>query len=283
MTPSATSIQPTVQLRGAGLAYQGRRLWQDMDLAVAPGEFVAVLGPNGSGKSSLLKVLLGLTPLTSGTVQVCGAPPSRGNSSIGYIPQQKGFDRDLPIRGIDLVRMGFDGHRWGFSLSNRQRHRVREAVAAVGATGFAGAPIGRCSGGEQQRLRVAQALLGDPQLILCDEALLSLDLKHQREVLELIDRRRRDLNSSVLFVTHEINPLLPAVDRVLYVVGSRWAIGAPDEILTGPRLSELYQTEVDVLRVRGQIVIVGGQDWSQSQPGPSARLAQVDEDRVVVQ
>jgi zinc/manganese transport system ATP-binding protein len=254
-----------------------------MDLEVAAGEFIAVLGPNGSGKSSLLKVLLGLTQLTSGTVQVCGAPPSRGNSAIGYIPQQKGFDRDLPIRGIDLVRMGFDGHRWGFPLSNGQRHRVRvrEAIAAVGATGFAGAPIGRCSGGEQQRLRVAQALLGDPRLILCDEALLSLDLKHQREVLELIDLRRHELNSSVLFVTHEINPLLPAVDRVLYVVGTRWAIGAPEEVLTGPRLSELYQTEVDVLRVRGQIVIVGGQDWSHPHPGATDRLELLNEHRVV--
>jgi zinc/manganese transport system ATP-binding protein len=246
-----------VELRGACLAYHDRQLWQNMDLTVAAGEFIAVLGPNGSGKTSLLKVLLGLTALTAGTVQVCGSPPTRGNSAVGYIPQQKGFDRDLPIRGIDLVRLGLDGHRWGFGLPNRHRRRVLAAVAAVGATGFANAPIGRCSGGEQQRLRVAQALLGDPRLVLCDEALLSLDLKHQRDVLELIDRRRRALNSSVIFVTHEINPLLPAVDRVLYVVGTRWAIGAPEEVLTGDRLSDLYQTEIDVLRVRGQIVIVG--------------------------
>lgn len=281
MTSAVSPVAPTVELRGAGLAYQGRQLWQNMDLTVAPGEFIAVLGPNGSGKTSLLKVLLGLTALTSGTVRVCGNPPTRGNCAIGYIPQQKGFDPDLPIRGIDLVRLGLDGHRWGFGLPNRHRRQVLEAVATVGATGFAHAPIGRCSGGEQQRLRVAQALLGEPRLVLCDEALLSLDLKHQRDVLELIDRRRRALNSSVIFVTHEINPLLPAVDRVLYVVGTRWAIGTPEEVLTGDRLSELYQTEIDVLRVRGQIVIVGVPHTSPARTDGVERLAPSDGERVI--
>jgi zinc/manganese transport system ATP-binding protein len=153
-----------VRLRGASLAFGGRALWQNLDLTVAPGEFVAVLGPNGSGKTSLVKVLLGLTRLTSGSVEVCGAPPRRGSSVIGYIPQQKGFDRDLPIRGIDLVSLGLDGHRWGFALPNPKRRRlVDAAIAAVGANEFARLPIGRLSGGEQQRLRIAQALLDDPQ------------------------------------------------------------------------------------------------------------------------
>jgi zinc/manganese transport system ATP-binding protein len=259
---------PTVRLRGAGLAFGGRALWQDLDLTVAPGEFVAVLGPNGSGKTSLVKVLLGLTPLTSGSVEVCGAPPRRGSSVIGYIPQQKGFERDLPIRGIDLVRLGLDGHRWGFPLPNPKRRRlVDAALAAVGATEFAPLAIGRLSGGEQQRLRIAQALLGDPKLLLCDEALLSLDLKRQREVVGLIDARRRASNISVLFVTHEINPILPVVDRVLYLVGTRWAIGTPDEVFTSASLSELYRTDVEVLRVRGRIVVVGVPDSPHSEIG----------------
>lgn len=261
---------PTVALRGAGLSFATRKLWQDVDLTVAPGEFVAVLGPNGSGKTSLVKVLLGLTDLTSGSVEICGAPPKRGSNSIGYIPQQKGFDRDLPIEGVDLVRLGLDGHRWGFGLpSRRRRRRVDAAVAAVGATAFAHSPVGRLSGGEQQRLRVAQALLGDPRLLLCDEALLSLDLKHQREVVELIDRQRRASNISVLFVTHEINPILPVVDRVLYLVGSRWTIGTPSEVLTSAKLSELYQTDVEVLRVGGRIVIVGTPDGPHAESGAS--------------
>jgi zinc/manganese transport system ATP-binding protein len=265
---SMSAAGPTVRLRGASLAFGGRALWQNLDLTVAPGEFVAVLGPNGSGKTSLVKVLLGLTGLTSGSVEVCGAPPRRGSSVIGYIPQQKGFDRDLPIRGIDLVSLGLDGHRWGFPLPNPKRRRlVDAAIASVGANEFARLPIGRLSGGEQQRLRIAQALLDDPQLLLCDEALLSLDLKRQREVVGLIDARRRAAGISVLFVTHEINPILPVVDRVLYLVGTRWATGTPEEVFTSASLSELYQTDVEVLRVRGRIVVVGVPDSPHAEIG----------------
>lgn len=268
MGESVSSAGPTVLLRGAGLTYGGRDLWQNIDLSVAPGEFVGVLGPNGSGKTSLIKVLLGMTPLSSGSVEVCGAPPKRGSSVIGYIPQQKGFDRYAPIRGIDLVRLGLDGHRWGFPLPNAARRRqVDAAIASVGATGFARSPIGRLSGGEQQRLRVAQALLGDPKLLLCDEALLSLDIKHQREVVALIDSHRRAADISVLFVTHEINPILPVVDRILYVVGARWAVGTPAEILTSARLSDLYQTDVEVLQVGGRILIVGVPDSPHAEIG----------------
>jgi zinc/manganese transport system ATP-binding protein len=273
---------PTVRLRGAGLSYASRQLWQDVDLSVAPGEFVAVLGPNGSGKTSLVNVLLGLTNLTSGSVEICGAPPKRGSHVIGYVPQQRGFDRDVPIEGVDLVRLGLDGHRWGFGLpSARRRRRVNAAVAAVGATAFARSPVGQLSGGEQQRLRVAQALLDDPQLLLCDEALLSLDLKHQREVVELIDAQRRASHVAVLFVTHEINPVLPVVDRVLYLVGTRWTIGTPAEVLTSTKLSELYQTEVEVLHVGGRIVIVGTPDSAHTELGTS-HYHHVNDDRGIL-
>jgi zinc/manganese transport system ATP-binding protein len=252
---------PTVRLRGATLRFGARELWRGLDLDVAPGEFLAVLGPNGGGKTTLLKVLLGLQQLTAGTVDVCGRRPRRGSDLVGYVPQQKAFDPDVPLRGRDLVRLGLDGHRWGTGLPNRAaRARVDRAIADVGATHFADAPLGLLSGGEQQRLRIAQALLGDPRVLLCDEPLLSLDLHHQSATSELIDRRRRESNTSVLFVTHEINPVLSMVDRVLYLVGERWAVGTPDEVLTGDRLSELYGTEIDVLRVRGRIVVVGAPD-----------------------
>ena len=256
--PDLKTAPPTVQLCAAGLGYGSRPLWQNVDLAVAPGEFLAVLGPNGCGKTSLLKVLLGLIALSSGSARVCGAAPRRGSDMIGYIPQQKGFDRDLPIRGTDLVRLGVDGHRWGIGLpSSARRLRVEAAIDAVGASRFAGAPIGRLSGGEQQRLRIAQALVGTPKLLLCDEPLLSLDIKHQGEVVNTLDRQRRVTNIAVMFVTHEINPILPVVDRVLYLAGARWAVGTPDEVLTSATLSQLYQTTVEVLRVQGRIVIVG--------------------------
>ncbi|TGD90341.1 ABC transporter ATP-binding protein [Mycolicibacterium sp. CH28] len=254
---------PVVTLRGAGLSYSARPLWQDVDVTITPGEFVAVLGPNGSGKTSLVKVLLGLATLTAGTVQVCGAAPKRGSTQIGYIPQQKGFDRDVPIEGVDLVGLGLDGHRWGIGLpSSKRRRHIDAAVAAVGATSFAHSPVGHLSGGEQQRLRIAQALLGAPKLLLCDEPLLSLDLRHQREVVELIDAQRRAADIAVLFVTHEINPILPFVDRVLYLVGTRWVIGSPADVLTSSTLSELYRTDVEVLSAGGRVIIVGAPDSS---------------------
>jgi zinc/manganese transport system ATP-binding protein len=257
----ATSTVPAVRLRQAELSYGDRRLWAGLTLDVQPGEFLAVLGPNGSGKTSLLKVLLGLQRLSAGIVAVSGSLPHRGSSSVGYIPQQKSFDRDLPLRGRDLVRLGLDGHRFGWSRPNReQRARIEAAIAAVGATGYADAPIGLLSGGEQQRLRIAQALLGNPALLLCDEPLLSLDLAHQQAVSTLIDTRRRTAGTAVVFVTHEVNPILPLVDRVLYLVGGRWAVGTPDEVMTSERLTELYGTEVDVLRVRDRIVVIGAPD-----------------------
>lgn len=250
-----------IRLSQASLAYGPRVLWQGLDLDVRPGEFLAVLGPNGSGKTSLLRVLLGLSELTSGTAEVAGQRPHKGSSAVGYIPQQKGFDADLGVRGRDLVELGLLGHRFGLPFSSGEvRARVDAAIQSVGATEYAARPIGRLSGGEQQRLRIAQALLGDPSVVLCDEPLLSLDLAHQRAVVELIDRRRRDSRSAIVFVTHEINPILPVVDRVLYLVNGRWTTGAPEEVMTSERLSELYGTDIDVLRVRDRIVVVGASE-----------------------
>lgn len=248
-----------VVLDHAALRRGDRTLWRDLSLEVARGEFIAVLGPNGAGKSSLLKVLLGLLPLTGGTASVAGRPPHRGSSAVGYVPQQKGFDLDLGVRGRDLVSLGVDGHRFGPWRTPRRRALVEAAITAVGASPYADRPIGRLSGGEQQRLRIAQALVGDPAVLLCDEPLLSLDLNHQRGVVELLDRRRREAGTAVLMVTHEINPVLPFVDRVVYIVEGRCAVGTPGEVLTSERLSELYGTRIDVLRVRNRIIVLGAE------------------------
>ena len=260
--PAARPDVPAIRLQGAAVAYGERRIWESLDLRVPPGEFLAVLGPNGVGKTTLLKVVLGLERPASGTVDVEGRPPRRGSKRIGYIPQQRAFDRDLPVRGRDLVRFGLDGHRPGVLLAGRResKRRVDEVIAAVGASAFADAPVGRLSGGEQQRLRIAQALLGNPAILLCDEPLLSLDAAHQRIITALIDRRRRQAGTTIVFVTHDINPVLPYVDRVLYLVGGRFAVGTPNEILTRERLSELYGTEVDVIRAGGRLVVVSPDD-----------------------
>ncbi len=260
--PGIGADSAAVRLEAARLSFGDRTLWGGLDLTVAPGEFIAVLGPNGSGKTSLLKVLLGQLSLSSGTARIAGSPARTGNPDIGYVPQQKTIDAGVQLRGVDLVGLGVDGHRWGLGLRSRaeRKRKVAAAIADVGAEQFAYAPLESMSGGEQQRLRVAQALVGDPKVLLCDEPLLSLDLANQRLVADLIDRRRRTHDTAVLFVTHEINPILPLVDRVLYLVDGRFRIGTPDEVMTSAVLSELYRTEVDVLRVRERLVVVGTGD-----------------------
>jgi zinc/manganese transport system ATP-binding protein len=250
-----------LSLRGAGMSFGDRVLWRGLDLELQPGEFLAVLGPNGAGKSTLLKAVLGQQPLSTGRLLIGGDVPGRGSDRVGYVPQQKSMDAATPLRARDLVALGIDGHRWGVRRrSAEHRRRIAEALAAVGATGYADAPLGLLSGGEQQRVRIAQALATDPSLLLCDEPLLSLDLRHQRAVAAMIDRRRREHDTAVVFVTHEINPVLDLVDRVLYIAGGGHRIGPPGEVLTSQTLSELYRTPVDVLNVRGRVVVVGTPD-----------------------
>ena len=177
------------------------------------------------------------------------------------MPQQRIFDRELALRGRDLVRLGLDGNRWGMGrLSPAQRVRIDDALESVGATDYANGPIGRLSGGEQQRLRVAQALVSDPELLLVDEPLLSLDLAYQGVITGLLDAHRQAAGTPVVFVTHDINPVLASVTRVLYLAPGSWAIGTPDEVITTETLSRLYGTPVDVLRVRGRVVVVGTPD-----------------------
>jgi zinc/manganese transport system ATP-binding protein len=255
--------RPVVSLRGAGLAFGDRVLWDGLDLDVHEGEYFAVLGGNGTGKTSFLKVLLGLLPLTEGTVEVAGRPPRRGSREIGYVPQQRAFAADTPLRARDLVGLGIDGHRWGIRLrTGAHRRRTDELLGLVGAQAYADAPVGTLSGGEQQRLRIAQSIAADPRLLLCDEALLSLDLHHQQAVSELVDAQRRRTGAAVVFVTHEINPIIDHVDRILYLAGGRFRVGTPDEVLRGDVLSELYGTRIDVVRTGGRVVVVGLPDSS---------------------
>jgi zinc/manganese transport system ATP-binding protein len=254
-------MSAVVSVEGLTLRFDRRTLWEGLSFELAAGEFLAVLGPNGTGKTSLIRILLGLLEPTAGRALVNGRPPREGRERVGYVPQQRAFDRDLVLRARDLVRLGLDGHRWGARrLPTDGRLRVERALASVGASSYGEAPIGRLSGGEQQRLRVAQALVSDPSLILADEPLLSLDLAYQHVITGLLDGRRRTAGTPILFVTHDINPVLGMVDKVLYLAPGDWAIGTPDEVLTSETLSLLYRTEVDVLRVRGRVVVVGTPD-----------------------
>jgi zinc/manganese transport system ATP-binding protein len=250
-----------ISLRGAALSYGDRVLWQDLDLDVRPGEFLAVLGPNGSGKTSFVRALLGQRQLSAGTLTVLGRPPRNGSHHIGYVPQQATLSAQAMLRARDLVRFGIDGHGFGPRLrTGAVRHRVDEVLASVGAAEYANVPVGLLSGGERQRVRIGQALATDPGILLCDEPLLSLDLHHQRAVTELVDARRRSHGTAVVFVTHEINPVLGLVDRVLYLARGGYRVGTPDEVLTSEALSQLYGTQVDVVRVRDRITVVGVPD-----------------------
>jgi len=260
VTPEGVSSDPApvLSIRGGALVFGERVLWSGLDLDVRPGEFIAVLGGNGTGKTSLLRAMLGEQRLDAGEVLVGGHAAHRGHRRIGYIPQQKIAAPGTPLRGRDLVMLGVNGQRYGPPITTRaDRARVDALLASVGATEYADRPLGSLSGGEQQRLRVAQSLADDPTLLLCDEPLMSLDLQHQRAVSELIDARRREHGTSVIFVTHDINPVLAMVDRVLYLAQGRFTVGTPDEVLRDDVLSRLYGTPVEVFRSHGRVIVVG--------------------------
>ena len=256
------SSDVALHIENAALRRGDRELWSGLDLTVHAGEFIAVLGPSGSGKTTLLRAILGLDRLSEGTITALGERVHRsGNRRIGYIPQQRPLARDAALRGRDLVALGVNGHRFGIPFPRRaDRDRVARLIEAVGAESFADRPVGELSGGEQQRLRAGQALADDPRLLLCDEPLTSLDLANQQAVTALIDRHRRETGAAVLFVTHDINPVLSRVGRILYLAGGRFMLGTPEEVLDSRVLSDLYGTEVYVLRAGDRLVVVGAPD-----------------------
>lgn len=250
--------EAVLRLKAATLRFGERELWSNLNLDIRPGEFIAVLGPNGSGKTSLVKTILGQQPLTSGTIRLFGEPVSNGHRRLGYIPQQKVLDDGTPVRARDLVAFGLDGHRWGLPRWSRSvRRQVDEVLDAVGASGYADVPVGTLSGGEQQRIRVAQSIVGNPALMLCDEPLSSLDLQNQRIISDLINEQAKARGAAVVFVTHDVNPILGMVDRVLYLAGGRFQVGTPDEVLRSEVLSYMYDTPVEVIRSRGRIAVLG--------------------------
>ncbi len=264
-TPVSSTLSPVIQVEDATIVLGGRSIWQDVSLSVQPGEFLAILGPNGAGKSTLLKAILGLLPLSSGRISVLGHPARRGNAAIGYVPQRRHFEADVRVRGRSIVRLGLDGGNWGLPLPFLQRGkareaalRVQEAIELVGATAYADRPIGELSGGEQQRLLIAQALVTRPRILALDEPLDSLDLRNQQGVAGVIRQISQETGAAVLLVAHDVNPILPSVDRVVYVAHGQIAVGTPEAVITTETLSRLYNTPIEVLRASdGRIVVVG--------------------------
>lgn len=263
--PVPTSLPPVIQIEDAGIVLGGRSICQHVQLRVQPGEFLAILGPNGAGKSTLLKAILGLIPLSAGKITVLSHPARRGNAAIGYVPQRRHFESDVRIRGRSIVRLGLDGRNWGLPLpflhhrkAREAALQVQEAIDLVGASAYADRPIGELSGGEQQRLLIAQALVTRPRILMLDEPLDSLDLRNQQGVASVIRQISRETGAAVLLVAHDVNPILTSIDRVVYMAHGQVAVGTPEEVITTETLSHLYNTPIEVLRASdGRIVVVG--------------------------
>jgi zinc/manganese transport system ATP-binding protein len=238
----------------------GRKILENVSFAVKRGEFVAILGPNGAGKTTILKLLLGILKPTSGTISVLSKTPTRGNSAIGYAPQHRVLETDLALRARDVVGFGLDGNKWGISLPSKTREaKIDEALKAVDALKFGNLPVGRLSGGEQQRLLIAQAIITSPQILLLDEPLSNLDINHAKEIVDVLIKLKKEKQVTIILVSHDINPLLPAVDEVLFMARSHSAMGKPDEVITSEILSKLYNTNVDVIRAKNRVFVTGAE------------------------
>ena len=246
-----------VELANATFNVGDRQVLSDISLAIAPGEFIGVLGPNGAGKTTLMRAILGLLPPAAGDIRVFGREPRRGNPSIGYVPQVRTMLPDLSMRGRDFIASSIRGERWGLPYHSRaDRISIAKTLAEVGALELAERPLSAMSGGERQRLVLAQALLGDPRLLLLDEPLISLDYRHQETVIELVRRFAHDRAITVLFSAHELNQLIGALDRVLYLGNGHAALGPISEVITAPVLSRLYGSEIEVVRADGHIFVL---------------------------
>ena len=246
-----------IELDRATIAIGGRSVLVDASFAIKRGEFIGVLGPNGAGKTTLMRAILGLLPPSAGAIRVFGRAPQRGDRNIGYLPQVRTVLPDLRVRGFDFIASSVHGERWGVpSLSRADRIMIDRTLTAAGAGDLAARPLSEMSGGERQRLLLAQALLGEPQLLLLDEPLISLDYRYQEAVVDLVRRFTRERNITVLFSAHELNQLIGTLDRVLYLGNGHAALGTVAEVVTAPVLSQLYGTDINVVHADGHIFVL---------------------------
>jgi zinc/manganese transport system ATP-binding protein len=254
-----TSRPSVIAAENLSAGYREKAVWQDANFSFGRGEFVAVIGPNGAGKTTLFRLLLGLQSPISGSIKLFGTQPRRGNPQIGYVPQQHAFDSQMSVESAELVRLGLSGNRWGFNpFSHKDRDAAYAALEGVGARELAHRPLSVLSGGELQRIFLAEALVSNPDILLLDEPLSNLDLRRETELLHLINNAVRSRGVTALLVAHNINPLLPHLDKVIYIANGQVAVGRPSEILTSESLSALYGIQVEVLRdPHGNVAIIG--------------------------
>ncbi len=246
-----------VTLDHATLRIGGRTILSDVSFAIREGEFIGVLGPNGAGKTTLMRSILGLLQPVTGSVRVFGRAPERGDPAIGYLPQLRTVQPDLRVRGFDFIASSLNGHRWGLPPFGNGNHAlIDETLDAVGARDLSRRPLCEMSGGERQRLLLAQALIGNPKLLLLDEPLISLDARHQEVAIDVVRKVCRERGITVLFSAHELNQLLGTLDRVLYLGNTQAVLGTVDDVITAPVLSRLYGTDIEVVRAAGHIFVM---------------------------
>jgi zinc/manganese transport system ATP-binding protein len=263
----AGSSADMLAVDGVSVRLAGREVLRDVRFSIRPGEFVGLIGSNGAGKTTLLRVILGLQQPSAGTVRIDGADRARHAPAIGYVPQKVLLDPDMPLRARDLVGLGLDGHRLGIPLPSRgRRHLIDEMLRAVGAGQFGDERVGNLSGGEQQRVLIAHALISKPRLLLLDEPLANLDIRSEQEIVALLARIAAVQRISVLLSAHEMNPLLPVMDRIVYLAAGRAASGTTDEVVRTEVLSKLYGQHVDVIHVHGRILVVAGRGDGPAEP-----------------
>ncbi|HEY4982505.1 MAG TPA: ABC transporter ATP-binding protein [Pseudolabrys sp.] len=246
-----------VELDHATIRIGGRTVLADATFSINASEFIGVLGPNGAGKTTLMRAILGLLPPSAGTLRVFGRQPQRGDRAIGYLPQLRTVLPDLRVRGLDFIASSMHGERWGLPWhAHADRDMIDETLAAVDARELSQRPMCDMSGGERQRLLLAQSLIGSPKLLLLDEPLISLDARHQEVAIDVVRKVCRERGITVLFSAHELNQLLGTLDRVLYLGNRQAVLGHVDDVVTAPVLSRLYGTDINVVRADGHIFVM---------------------------
>jgi zinc transport system ATP-binding protein len=238
MTSSSVGGDPVLRLDRVGIALGGRPIVRDVSLEVGQGQIVAILGANGSGKSTLLKALVGLNPVSRGTVSLFGTPLPhfRDWSRVGYVPQRSTLGTGVPATVREVVTGGRIARRRPFWPATREdRQTVTAAISAVGLADRAGHSMATLSGGQQQRVLVARTLAGQPELLLLDEPNAGVDHASQEAIAATLADRARD-GASVVVVLHELGPFAPLIDRAVALREGRVTYdGPPGQLALGDR------------------------------------------------
>jgi zinc/manganese transport system ATP-binding protein len=246
-----------LRLADLGISLGGHSILSGVNAEIHPGEFIGIFGPNGAGKTTLMRCILGTLRPSRGKVSIFDRPPREAAAEIGYMPQGHVGLESTALSARALLHAAWHGERWGLPWSSAEsRREVARVLALTEAKNYADRPFAVLSGGEKQRILLAQALLGDPKLLVLDEPLAGLDPRNQALLIACIVEVKRATNATILFVAHDMNPLLHVMNRVLYLAGGGALLGAIDEVVDSESLTRLYGFPIDVVRAGTRVFIV---------------------------